>query len=184
MNKRRTGHELRLQEPRAELGESYRELVREFVEGGEELVPFPLTFPHDDFPEFLDRLSACSRGEKLPPGFVAHSTYWLVHGNTTVVGVSNLRHRLTDALRRYGGHIGYGIRPSARGNGYGTEILRQTLARAEGIGLSQVLLFCGKSNEASARVIRRNGGALESEEFLPEQGKVIQRYWIPLGGPP
>ena len=29
------------------------------------------------------------------------------------------------------------------------------------------------------QVIRRNGGLLESEEFLPDRGETVQRYWLP-----
>ncbi len=171
---------LRLEEPTASLAESYRGLVREFLEGGERLVPFPLSFPHDDFAAFLDRLTACARGEGLPPGFVAHSTYWLVRGGTEVVGVSNLRHQLTEALRREGGHIGYGVRPSARRSGIATELLRQTLVRAGAMGLSEVLITCDRANEPSIRTILRNGGVLASEEFLPERGESMQRYRITI----
>lgn len=96
------------------------------------------------------------------------------------MGVSNLRHSLTDRLRREGGHIGYGVRPSARGHGYATEMLRLTLDRARRRGLSTVLLTCARSNVASARTIVRNGGILASEEFLPERDEVVQRYWIDL----
>ncbi len=173
--------ELTLEDPKADLRDSYRELVREFVEGGEPLVPFSTRFPHDDFGKFLEHLSACARGEGLPPGFVAHSTYWLVLGGTEVVAVSNLRHELTEPLRREGGHIGYGVRPSARRNGYATELLRQTLLRAEALGLSEVLITCDKTNEPSVRTILRNGGVLESEEYLPEHQDVVQRYRVPCG---
>ncbi len=175
------GHELRLEEPNASLRDSYRGLVREFIEAGEHIVPFPLSFPHDDFPKLLERLSACARGEGLEPGFVPHSTYWLVLDGREVVGVSNLRHRLTEKLRREGGHIGYGVRPSARGRGFATELLRQTLGRARALGLSEVLITCSKANDPSVRTILRNGGVLASEEFLPECGEVYQRYWISLG---
>jgi predicted acetyltransferase len=57
-------------------------------------------------------------------------------------------------------------------------LLRLTLLRASDIGLIKVLLTCGKVNAASVRTILRNGGALESEEFLPERGEIVQRYWI------
>ena len=81
---------------------------------GEALVPFPLAFENEDFSAFLGKLSACARGEGIPEGFVPHSTYWLVRDGSEVIGVSNLRHRLTKALRFEGGHIGYGVRPTAR----------------------------------------------------------------------
>jgi predicted acetyltransferase len=58
------------------------------------------------------------------------------------------------------------------------EILRQSLARAGGLGLEKVLLTCGKDNIGSVRVILANGGKLESEEFFPPRNEVLQRYWI------
>src|SRR5688572_26709861 len=67
-----------------------------------------------------------------------HSTFWLVDANDEIVGVSNLRHRLTDSLLRFGGHIGFGVRPSARRRGYATELLRATLVEARGRGLRRV----------------------------------------------
>jgi len=171
--------ELRFEEPHGEFRESYRELVREFQVAGERLVPFTLRFPCDDFDAFLARLAACARGEGLPGGFVPHTTYWLVSGST-VVGLSNLRHHLTDSLRRDGGHIGYGVRPSARRRGYARELLRRTLERAGAMGMAEVLVTCAKANVASVRTILGGGGVLTSEEFLPERDEIVQRYRIDL----
>ena len=171
--------EMRFEEPHPGLQDSYRSLVREFLERGEPLVPFALSFPNEDFPAFLAQLASCKRGEGLPAGFVAHSTYWLVC-NDIVVGVSNLRHSLTDALRREGGHIGYGVRPSARRQGFASELLRRTLGCAREIGITEAWLTCAKTNIASVRTILRNGGRFVSEVFLPERNEVVQRYEIPL----
>lgn len=157
--------------------ESYRALVAEFTSGGEELIPFPLSFPNENFEAFLAQLAGCERGIGIPADFVPHSTFWLVEG-AQVVGVSNLRHRLTDALRVEGGHIGYGIRPTARGRGLGREILRLTLAEARRRGIESVLLTCAKANAASAAVIAANGGRLASEAFIASRGEVVQRWWI------
>jgi predicted acetyltransferase len=167
------------EEPHAGLRDSYRDLIREFLEQGEPLVPFPLAFPNDDFSAFLALLASCAKGEGIPPGFVPHSTYWLT-SNGIVVGVANLRHALTDALRREGGNIGYGVRPSARRMGFAHELLRRTLERARDLSLSEVLLTCGDSNEASIRTILRSGGVLVSKEFLPERGEVVRRYRVSL----
>ena len=171
---------LHVEEPSVALRDSYRALVREFVEAGEPLVPFTLEFAHDDFDAFVERLGACSRGEGLPPGFVPHTTLWLVGDGKEVLGVSNLRHVLTPRLLVEGGNIGYGVRPSARRQGHATRLLQGTLEHARGIGLDSVLLTCAKGNAASVATIRRCGGVFDSEEFIPARNEVVQRYWIDL----
>jgi predicted acetyltransferase len=164
--------------PHRALEASYRGHVAEFVARGEPFIPFPIGFDLGDFSALLQKLEDCSRGVGIPAGFVPHTTFWLVRGGSEVVGVSNLRHGLTPKSLREGGNIGYGIRPSARGQGLGNEILRLTLDRAAAIGLKEVLLTCDKENVASARVIVRNGGALDSEGFIEERDVMLQRYWI------
>ena len=169
---------LELVHPSAHLRDSYRALIADFVANGDALVPFTLSFDNTDFDAFLSKLADCTMGVGVPDGFVAHSTFWLVRDRTEVVGVSNIRHALTPALLREGGSIGYGIRPTARRQGLGTAILRLSLLRAAELGVARVLVTCGQRNVSSAGVILRNGGVLESEEFLAERGEVVQRYWI------
>ena len=170
----------RLVRPAMEFRDSYRALVAEFASRGEPFVPFPLGFPNENFDALLAQLAACAQGIGIPEGFVAHSTFWLVAGGE-VVGVSNLRHRLTDSLRIEGGHIGYGVRPSARGRGHGTRILALTLVEAATLSIPRALLTCAKANLASRAVIRANGGVFQDEAFLEPRGEVVQRWWVPTG---
>ncbi|MCB0334213.1 MAG: GNAT family N-acetyltransferase, partial [Bdellovibrionales bacterium] len=139
--------------PTQRLKDSYRDHVSEFLQRNEELVPFPLSFNHEDFDAFLKRLEDNRIGQGIPEGFVPNTTFWLVLDDKEVVGVSNLRHSLTESLRREGGHIGYGIRPSRRGCGLGKEILRRTLLEASKGGIDKALITCDKSNTASSGVI-------------------------------
>jgi predicted acetyltransferase len=169
----------RFERPHAALAESYRAMIAEILDRGEEPIPFPLSFANDDFAAFLAKLDACSRGEGIPAGFVAHTTFWLVDGRGEVVAVSNLRHALTEKLRIEGGHIGYGVRPSARRRGHATEILQRTLERAGALGIAQALVTCASANEGSRRTIIKCGGRLHSEGFVESRGEVVQRYWIP-----
>jgi predicted acetyltransferase len=169
----------RFERPHAALAHSYRAMIREILDQGEELIPFPLSFGNDDFTAFLAKLEASSRGEGIPADFVANTTFWLVDGRGEVVAVSNLRHALTDKLRVEGGHIGYGVRPSARRRGHATEILRRTLGRARALGIEQALVTCAKDNSGSRATILRCGGRLHSEGFVEARGEVVQRYWIP-----
>ena len=124
-------------------------------------------------------LAGYERGEGLPQGFVPHTTFWLVAGGE-VVGVSNLRHRLTDALRVEGGHIGYGVRPSCRRRGHAVELLARTLDEARALGLHEALLTCSATNAASVATIVRNAGVLHSEEFVEKRRERVQRYRIAL----
>jgi predicted acetyltransferase len=172
----------RLESPQLDLKDSYLSLLAEFRERGESLIPFPLRFPTDDFPAFLERLEKCAAGLDLEKGFVPHQTFWLVGEGNQVLGVSNLRYGLTEALRKDGGHIGYGIRPSARRRGFATLILRETLAKARERGISRALLTAYRGNIGSVTAILRNGGVFESEELLPGHTDLMQRFWIPLGG--
>jgi predicted acetyltransferase len=165
-------------EPRIDLEESYLSLIQEFQVNGEPLIPFPLTFPHQPFSDLLTKLQDHSKGIGIPEGFVPNSTFWLIEEEREIVAVSNLRHALTAKLRREGGHIGYGVRPSQRRKGYGKTILRETLVKAWELGLEKVLITCGKANIASAKVILKNGGVFESEDYIPERDEVVQRYWI------
>ncbi len=173
------GEEARLVVPSAAHKDSYRSLVREFAERGEPAVPFTLSFPNENFEAFLAELAGAERGIGIPADFVPHSTFWLVEGSE-VVGVSSLRHRLTPKLHEEGGHIGYGIRPSARGRGLGKAILALTLREAARRGIDRALLTCAKANAASAAVIAANGGLLESESRVERRGEVVQRWWIEL----
>jgi predicted acetyltransferase len=165
--------------PSLDLVASYRGLVDEFRQQGERPVPFTLEYPSGDPQELMARYDRDRNGIDLPAGFVPHSTFWMVQG-VEVVGVSNLRHSLTPFLLREGGHIGYGIRPSVRRNGFGRDILRLTLPKARELGLSRVLVTCGKGNLGSSRIILGNGGLFESEEFSAERGEIVQRYWIDI----
>lgn len=60
--------------------------------------------------------------------------YWLVdEERNCFIGEINIRRKLTDNLKCYGGHIGYGIRFSQWKKGYGTLMLRLALEKAKKI---------------------------------------------------
>lgn len=170
---------LRLLSPTIELKDAYLSMLDEWREIGEKLVPWILEHDPSDFPLLLEKLEGYSRGIGIGEKFVPHSTYWLVDRNNRVVGAVNIRHRLNDFLLDRGGHIGYGVRPSARRKGYATEMLRLALKVARDMGIERVLLVCDKENIGSAKTIVNNGGVLDSEG-IGDDGKVIQRYWITL----
>lgn len=100
---------------------------------------------------------------------------WIVDGETVLGGIA-LRHSVDDALLHECGHIGYGLRPSARGRGLGAWALMQMLGQAREIGLPRVLLVCADDNLASAKTIERCGGVLE--DVRDTTRGPIRRDWI------
>jgi predicted acetyltransferase len=91
-----------------------------------------------------------------------------------------MRHRLNEVLLRSGGHIGYYVRPEARGRGMASEMLRLALDEARSMGIERVLLTAYASNGPSCRVIEKNGGLMQDETPHPETGLPYRRYWIEL----
>jgi predicted acetyltransferase len=168
-------------EPDEKLENAYRDYVAEFLKmDGKKLIDCDGGLLNDtDFGSFVQRLRNCSKGVNLPEGWVSSNTYWLLQ-QKRILGTINLRHYLTETLRDFGGHIGYSIRPSERNKGYGTMMLRMVLEKARQLGLQNVLITCSKDNYASARIIEKNGGMLDSESFSPRGQRITRRYWINL----
>jgi predicted acetyltransferase len=169
--------ELRLIEPTEELGEEYVAYLEEFVEAGEAHLARGLDEARSDLPGYVRALRDAAAGVGLRPGLVPWNEYWLVR-DRRIVGSSNLRHRLTPALRVEGGHIGYRVRPGERRKGYGKRLLALTLKKARERDLERVMVTCDKDNVASARIIEANGGRLAGEGASPRTGKRVLRYWI------
>ena len=120
------------------------------------------------------------RNEKnLKPGRVGSHFFWLVDDlRDYFIGEVSIRHKLTDALEKCGGHIGYGIRASEWNKGYGTLILKLALTEAKNIGLTDVLITCNDNNIGSAKVIKKNGFALcdKIENTIEGKSIITRRY--------
>ncbi|KKW19740.1 MAG: GCN5-related N-acetyltransferase [Parcubacteria group bacterium GW2011_GWA2_51_10] len=133
-----------------------------------------------DFESYVEFKRGRAKDEKLPPGRVPATDFWLVDGNE-FIGRISIRHRLTPELLASHGHIGYDIRPSKRGQGYGNKILELALPKAKELGINRVLITCDATNVASRKIIEKNGGVLENQVPNPETGVDKLRFWIDLG---
>ncbi|MEK3883356.1 GNAT family N-acetyltransferase [Paenibacillus sp. PL2-23] len=170
---------LKLVRPSVDFREAYVAFYEDWRRSGEDIVPWVVEREPFDMEEYVAFLYATDSEEKLPQdGWVPHSTYWLLHEETgEIVGAVNIRHRLNDRLLEGGGHIGYGIRPAARGKGYASIQLAEALRAAKSLGIDRALLVCDSDNVASERTIRRAGGVLENE-LTTSNGHHVKRFWI------
>jgi predicted acetyltransferase len=164
----------RLTPPGVSVHGSFVEALREYRLEGRylDLDPAGLEDP-SEFAAYVEVVRSWSiPGATLPSGWVPCTELWHLEGDQFIGRVS-IRHRLTVPLRRVGGHIGYDVRPTARGQGHATEMLRQALPIANRLGIDPALLTCDRDNVASRRIMERHGGVLEGE--TPEK----LRYWVP-----
>lgn len=149
---------VRLIKPVIELEEEYSEMLQEWYDSGEEMVPFIIEMDSSDFSYYINQLDQFSIGIGIPANFVPHSTFWLINDDNKISGVVNIRHRLNENLHKRGGHIGYGIRPTERRKGYATKILELALIEAKKLGIYKALVTCDETNIGSVKTILKNKG--------------------------
>lgn len=101
---------------------------------------------------------------------------WIVDGDRVLGGIA-LRHG-DDGYVRWAGHLGYGIRPSARRRGLATWALSRMLDEARVRGPGRLLIVCAVGNVGSMRTIERCGGVFEGIGETPLGP--ARRYWIGL----
>ena len=154
-------------------GKEIYEMLKEIGPGENGFINSGYEINYREFDDYLLKNDNYSKGIGLEPQYVPQTTYWL-YADGVPVGVSKLRDHLTDALRKVGGHIGYCIRPSQRGKGFGNIILKKIIEEAKKKNITEVLITCHNGNIPSRRVIEANGGVLQD---------IVEsrcRYWIKL----
>lgn len=111
---------------------------------------------------------------------VPSTTYFAIRKkDNRLVGIIDLRHHINHPiLGTWGGHCGYTVRPSERGNGYAKEMLRLNLNNAIELGIDKLLITCHSGNRASEKTILANDGIYEKTIIV--DGTEIKRYWIEI----
>lgn len=156
------------------------DFLKEWREREETIVPNAVDRDASDFAIYVKQIRDKESREDVNVSWVPSTTYWLTDGEE-LLGAANIRHELNDNLINFGGHIGYGIKPSARGRGLATKQLALALEKAKELGIERALITCDRTNVASRQVILNNGGVAD-KSFTEEDGTVVERYWIELKG--
>lgn len=132
------------------------------------------------FNEWIKNLEKNNNGEDLPESHSPYTLYLAINDNDEIVGAIVLRWKQVPVLMTFGGLIGYSIRPSQRGKGYASEMLKLALEKFKNTNIDNILITCKDFNLASKKVIEKNGGIFENSYMNNDDGYNYLRYWIKI----
>ena len=165
------------------------EYVRGYKEYCQELYDNQVTYFRPTNPKSIDdewfirTKSWYDRKEQgLVEGQPVSFHYWAID-NGKFIGELQLRTEFPEKVMLDIGSIGYAVRVSEQGKGYGKEILRLGLELAKQHGMEKVLLTINDENKASIHVCEKLGGIWEDtiEAYNDVEGQhLLRRYWITL----
>ena len=132
----------------------------------------------------LTYISECRKytsPETLPEGLVLATQFFYIRkSDNCLVGMLQVRHYFNDYLSKFGGHIGYSIKPDERRKGYATSMLKAILPYCKDLGLDKILITCIDGNIGSEKAILNNGGVYESTVYEQDRKRNLKRFWIQL----
>lgn len=175
-----------LVEPNEVYAEQIREYRQDFLNTGSSMDGCGSLRRYEDPIAYISKCKKYLNPETLPDGAVIATQFLYVRKvDMRLVGMIQIRHYFNDYLSKYGGHIGYSVRPSERRKGYATSMLNAVLPYCKEIGLEKILISCIDGNIGSEKVILNNGGVYESTVFEPckksgMKRHKLKRFWIYL----
>lgn len=148
-----------LEVPGPERKEDALAFLREFLAAGSDingtggLQRYP-----DRYEDWLEKLKEDGAREPNEEKVPARTFFLVRESDGMIVGMINIRLALNEKLRRYGGNIGYSIRPSERGKGYNNINLYLGLKVCAQHGIERALLDADLDNPASWKTMEALGG--------------------------
>ncbi|MBP2623946.1 GNAT family N-acetyltransferase [Streptococcus oricebi] len=128
----------------------------------------------ETYEDWLELIAQHEQGENLPEDWLPAAQFVTFDDQGRALGFLSIRLALNERTFVEGGHVGYSIRPSERGQGLGKEQLRLGLLEAKKLGLEHLLITCDEDNLASKQVILANGGQYDNKI------EGVERYWLDL----
>lgn len=159
---------------------SYQSQWEEIMSEWDDSDKRPRIFFQESYDIFLEKALQLSQGDNIEKSIPKSSLFFLINEDKSsqIIWFFWLRHHINFPRWDYGGHIGYGVRPSERGKWYATEMLKLGLIEAQKVWIEKLFISCDDDNIASAKVIEANGGILE--KYMEKDGVKMRRYWINL----
>ena len=170
-----------LSKPKSEYAMQIAEYRQEFLDAGDSMDGCGSLRQTDDPIKFIQKCKDYESTETLPEGLVLATQFMLIRkSDDRLIGMIQVRHYFNDYLEKFGGHIGYSIRPSERRKGYAKEMLKMALPYCREIGIDRVLITCIDGNIGSEKTILANGGVYEYTLREPNENVDLKRFWITL----
>ena len=132
----------------------------------------------DNYEGWLKKLE--NDKNRIPDEYrVPAKTFFLIRENDDkIVGMINIRLTLNEYLSKFGGHIGYGIRPSERGKGYNKINLYLGLQVCNEHGIDIVFMDADLDNPASWKTMEALGGKRIKEYYHEDEKCTVVDYNI------
>lgn len=132
---------------------------------------------NENFDTMIKRLKDRAKGKNISKLDVPSSMKWIIEKDE-VLGTIDLRHVLNKNYFERLGHIAYYIHPLKRNNGYATKALSLAIKWYKKRPINKILITCYSDNEASKKVILKNGGQFKKNVLDKISNKTISRYLI------
>ena len=167
--------------PSSEYSAQIAEYRQEFLDVGGSMDGTGPLCRIDDPEEYIKVCREYEEPTTVPSHLVPATQFFFIRkSDNKLVGMIQIRHYLNDFLEKFGGHIGYSVRPSERRKGYAKLMLQKTLPFCKEIRLEKVLITCIDGNIGSEKTILANGGIYESTVHEPNENVNLKRFWIAL----
>ena len=122
----------------------------------------------DDYEGWLQKLDADYKRVPDENKVPARTFFLIREEDDRIVGMINIRLALNERLSKYGGHIGYSIRPTERGKGYNKINLYLGLKVCDRYGIEKVFMDADLDNPASWKTMEALGG-VRIKEYYDDQ---------------
>ena len=122
----------------------------------------------DNYEGWLEKLQEDYNREPSEDRVPARTYFFVRENDKKIIGMINIRLVLNERLKKYGGHIGYGIRPTERGKGYNKINLYLGLKVCNTFGIDKVFMDADLNNPASWKTMEALGGKRFRQYFDDE----------------
>ena len=168
-------------EPTEEYADQIDEFRVEFLDWRNTFSGFASLLRMGDAKKWIEWCRRQKNPALVDPDRVTATQYLYIRkSDNRLVGLIQVRHYFDEFLEKYGGNIGYSVRPDERRKGIGRLMFRAVLPECRALGLEKVIACCRDGNVGAENTIRANGGELINTVYEPNRGIWVKRFSIDL----